>query len=255
LSCFDRDGADLWRVAVADDARRSPSHPTIDDVTVTTQAPCIVLDHAGPATSRHARARAKALAGTPVDPVSGRRAEAMTPTEVAATTAAFAAAATRVRALGRRPVLAVDDDGLLHRALASDAGPGARTRVLDVIAACAPCELCLIIEDLAPGGLDPSGGIEFARKALGVSSSTMLIAAGGTAAFQPLCQRRKGNSVDETGLALASAAWLVGRLEQFASVEVYGLVRTVADVTLDRAAVLSRARRLGLDGVVHAPRG
>jgi hypothetical protein len=56
-------------------------------------------------------------------------------------------------------------------------------------------------------------------------------------------------------LALASAAWLVGRLEQFASVEVYGLVRTVADVTLDRAAVLSRARRLGLDGVVHAPRG
>jgi hypothetical protein len=254
LSLLDHDGAELWRVAVSAEARRWPRQSTIDELTSSSEATWIVLDHAGPAASRHALERSVALVGTPLDPVSRRRARAMTDAEIAAVIGSFADAARRVRELGRRPVIAIDDDGLLHRALSYDPAAGARPRLLELIAACAPCELCLTIEDLCPGGLDPSAGIDFARQALTVSSSSMVIATGGTAAYDPLHSRRKGNSVDRTGVGLASAAWLVGRLDVTDPVDVFGLLRTSADAPMDRDAVVARAQRVGLAGIVQAPR-
>jgi hypothetical protein len=254
LSLWDKDGADLWRVAVSADARRSSQHATIDDVTSSSLATWIVLDHAGPATSRYALERSVALVDAPIDPVSRRQARSMTDNEVADVIASFSTAARRVRDLGRRPVIAVDDDGLLHRTLSLDPRAGARPRLLALLAACAPCELCLTIEDLSPGGLAPSDGIEFARQALEVSSSTMVVATGGTAAYGPLHTRRKGSSLDRTGLGLASAAWLIGRLDGAHPVDVFGLLRMGADDLVDREAVIARAHRLGLAGIVQATR-
>jgi hypothetical protein len=246
LVCRDRDGATLWRVAVRADGRRDPAQTVITDVVGASEgaaADGIVLDHAGPAASRHALERAVALAGTPVDPVSGRRARELSPVEVQDLIAAFAAAAVRVRAGGRRVVVAVDDDGLLHRALSPLGGAPDVDLVVRVIAACAPCDLRLVVEDLAPGGLDPAAGIAFARRAVAIAGADRVFAGGGTAAFDPLWSRRKGKSVDRSGLGLASAAWLIGRVE----VPVFGVVRGPVDV--DRVA--ARARGLGLAGVLH----
>lgn len=228
------------------DGRRAAGHACIDDVADLVTgivADTIVLDHAGPAASRHALDRPVALVGTPVDPVSQRRARPLDDHERTALIAAFADAAHRVRASGRRVVVAVDDDGLLHRALSPLGGPSDVEVVLRVIAACSPCDLRVVVEDLAPGGLDATAGIAFARRAVDVADATRVIAGGGTAAFDPLWSRRKGRSVDTSGLSLASAAWLVGRID----VPVLGLVRGAVDVDV----VTERARRLGLAGIVH----
>ncbi len=237
----------MWRVAVRADGRRSPQHATIDDVDHQTIADAIVLDHAGPASSRHAVERAVALVGAPLDPVSGRRARALLPFEVDAVIATWSAAAERVRASGRRAVVAVDDDGLLHRALSPLGGTPDADTVVGIIAACAPCDLHLTIEDLAPGGLDATAGLAFARRALAVAGATRVYAGGGTAAFDPLWSRRKGNSIDRSGLGLASAVWLSGCV----SVPVFGVVRGVVDVDVDVDVVTRRARGLGLAGVLH----
>jgi hypothetical protein len=251
LTCRDRDGANLWRIAVRADGRRAADHASLDDLPASLAAnrdgdvvaDTVVLDHAGPAASRHAVERSVALVGTPVDPVSQRRARPLDDDERSALIAAFADGARRVRASGRRVVVAIDDDGLLHRGLSPIGGAPDVELVLRVIAACAPCDLRLVIEDLAPGGLDASAGIAFARRAVDVAGATRIIASGGTAAFDPLWSRRKGRSVDTSGLSLASAAWLVGRL----AVPVLGLVRGTVDIEV----VMTRARRLGLAGVVH----
>gem|GEM_PF-1550577 len=242
-SCRDRDGAAQWRVAVRADGRRHPHHATVGDVDDRAVADTIVLDHAGPAASRHAVERAVALVDAPIDPVSGRRARALLPVEVDAMIAAWSAAAARVRTLGRRVVIAVDDDGLLHRALSPLGGTPDPDVVLRVIAACAPCDLRLTIEDLAPGGIDATAGIAFATRAVATAGATRVFAGGGTAAFDPLWSRRKGRSVDTGGLGLASAAWLPGRI----GVPVVGVVRGAVDVDV----VTRRARALGLAGVLH----
>jgi hypothetical protein len=242
-TCRDRDGGALWRVAVRADGRRAPDHATIDDVDADACATTIILDHAGPAASRHARARAVALCGSPIDPVSGRRALALDDAGRHQLLAVFADAARRVRAAGRHVVIAVDDDGLLHRALSPLGGAVDVEFLLRLIAACAPCDLRLVVEDLAPGGLDATAGIAFARRAIDAAGATAVIAGGGTAAFDPLWSRRKGRSVDASGLSLASAAWLVGRV----GVPVFGVVRGAADVDV----VTTRAQRLGFAGIVH----
>lgn len=229
------------------DGRRAPDHATIDDVDADAIATTILLDHAGPAASRHAVARAVALGGSPIDPVSGRRALALDDAGRQQLIAAFAEAARRVRAGGRRVAIAVDDDGLLHRALSPLGGAVDVDLLLQVIAACAPCDLRLVVEDLAPGGLDATAGIAFARRAIDVAGAAVVFAGGGTAAFDPLWSRRKGRSVDTSGLSLASGAWLVGRV----GIPVFGVVRGATDIDV----VTERAQRLGLAGIVHVDDG
>lgn len=247
LSCRDRDGGDLWRVAIRADGRRQPDHATIAGVDHAAIARTIVLDHAGPAASRHASDRAIALAGTPVDAVSGRRARTPTGGEQELLIAAWSDAAARARGLGHAIVIAVDDDGLLHRAVSPLEGAPDPDLVLAIIAACAPCDLRLTVEDLAPGGLDATAGLAFARRAIAVAGATRVFAGGGTAAFDPLWSRRKGQSLDRSGLGLASAGWLVGRVD----VPVHGVVRGDVDVDV----VTARGLALGLEGIVQVESG
>ena len=152
----------------------------------------------------------------------------------------------RLLATSREPdrvVVAVDDDGLLHTALSPLSSiPTRRDRVLTILAACAPCDVLLVIEDLAPRGLDPTAGIAFARDAVLITNAKRLYATAGTAWLPPLRDRKKGRSVDIEAHDLASAAWAVGRVD----VEVYGVVRTAAPLDL----VARKARQFGLAGFI-----
>lgn len=237
----------LVRLAVSPTGRRHPDQAVVDEASLAALpglASMVVLDHAGPAASRWSTERAVAVDEV-VDPASGRRARALDGAEWAALVDAFAAAARLVRAAGHAVVVAVDGDGLLHAALSPLQSPSRPERVLQVLAACAPCTPLLTIEDLAPGGLDASAGVAFAGAAIEAAKAPMLIATGGTAWLLPLLERRKGRSVDQTGLALASAGWCVGRV----AVPVVGVVRDDVDVDVALAA----ARRLGLAGVLFEP--
>lgn len=233
----------LVRLAVRADGRRHPSQAVVDaEGLATLPADAIVLlDHAGPVASRWSLERSVAVDAV-CDPVSGRRARAAADSEWSALVSAWMDAARLVRATGRVVAVAVDGDGLLHAALSPLQSPSRPDRVLAVLAACAPCIPLLTIEDLAPGGLDASAGVAFARAAVVAARATTLMATAGTGWLLPLRDRRKGGSVDETGLALASAGWCIGRVDA----TIVGVVRASVPV----AVAVAAARRLGLTGVV-----
>ena len=233
----------LVRLAVRADGRRRPTQAVVDDE-VLASLPAdtiVVLDHAGPAASRWSLERSVAVDAV-CDPVSGRRARAVADSEWSALVSAWKDAARLVRASGRLVGVAVDGDGLLHAALSPLQSPSRPDRVLEVLAACAPCIPLLTIEDLAPGGLDASAGVAFARVAIMAARATTIMATAGTGWLLPLRDRRKGGSVDETGLALASAGWCMGRVDA----SIVGVVRPGVPV----AVAVAAARRLGLTGVV-----
>lgn len=202
----------------------------------------VVLDHAGPAASRWSLQRSVGVDIT-TDPLSARKSAALDDDGWSAVVAAYAAAAAAIRARGGTVVVAVDDDGLLHAALSPLASsPPRADRVLEVLAACAPCDVLVVVEDLAPRGIDATAGIAFAASAVAAAQSRVLYATAGTAWLPPLRDRRKGRSVDDVGFDLSSAAWLVGRV----GVPVFGVVRSAASV----AALQVAAQRLGLAGIV-----
>ncbi len=159
----------------------------------------VVLDHAGPASSRGSLERALAVDAV-LDPVSKRRARAMTDDEWRATVSDYARCAGVVRAAGKDVVVAVCDDGLLHQALSPLLSPSQPERVLSVLRACAPCDVMLVVEDLAPGGLDATAGIAFAQQAVVTAQAMRVYATAGTA-WLP------------RAAPLASASWLIGRID------------------------------------------
>jgi hypothetical protein len=229
------------RKAVCDDGRRGPQHAVVSTCTVSA-GDVVVLDHAGPAASRWSLQRSAGV-DISTDPLSTRKSFALDDAGWAAVVAAYVAAAAAVRAQGGTVVVAVDDDGLLHAALSPLASaPPRPDRVLEILAACAPCDVLLVVEDLAPRGIDATAGIAFAKQAVATARSQVLYATAGTAWLPPLRDRRKGRSVDDVGFDLSSAAWAVGRV----GVPVFGVVRSAATV----AALQAAARRLGLSGLV-----
>jgi hypothetical protein len=236
-----------WRRwAVRSDGRRHPDHLVWSSNASVGAGDVVVLDHAGPASSRWSLERAVGVDIT-TDPLSSRRSLALDDHAWNELVAAYAAAAAAVRAQGATVVIAVDDDGLLHAALSPLASaPPRPDRVLEVLQACAPCDVLLVVEDLAPQGIDPTAGVAFAARAIAAAHSRALYATAGTAWLPPLRDRRKGRSVDDVGFDLCSAAWAVGRV----GVPVFAIVRAAAP-----AAMLElSAKRLGLAGVVHDER-
>lgn len=231
------------RVAVDTAGRRRADHAVVDADAAIVAGTVVVLDHAGPAASRWSPERAVGPHAC-LDPVSERRARALDDDGWRDIVVAFARAAAIVRDAGATVVVAVDDDGLLHTTLSPLAGPPQPQRVLEVLRACAPCDLLVVIEDLAPRGLDVTAGLAFANDAVVAAQAKRLIATGGTAWLGPLRDREKGKSADHEGFDLATAAWAVGRVTVD---EVWSIVRTRAD----DARVAARARRLGLHGVLR----
>lgn len=236
----------LLSVAVRGDGRGQAAAPCLDDESAALPGEAgdpIVLDHAGPRAAVWSTERVVGATDVP-EAETGRRPRPLDEGGWTALASRFADGAERARRAGRVPVLGVDDDGLLQCALSPRTGGGpdhARlARVLTIHRACGPIDVALCVDELCPGGLDATDGIEAAR-ALSAQGATVIYASAGTRAFAPLRHRRKGGSEGDPALALASAAWLVGRV----STRVFAVVWRG-----EAGALLTQARALGLDGVV-----
>ena len=233
------DGADLalFAAAVEPLGRRAPDMPVVDAELVRAAGTVVLaLDHAGPAAALWSPDRAVGPDGAP-EVRTGRTPRALDDAGWEAVTRAYASAAELAARGGVRCALVVDDDGLLHAALRAD--PSARARVLAIHAACGGVDVILAVEDLAPGGRDATDGIADAR-ALVAQGAKRIYAGAGTASLPALRRREKGTT---TGVAahLASAAWLVGRVDA----EIVAVVPHGDVDALGRAAAA-----LGLRGVV-----
>lgn len=235
---------DLWRVAVSSEGRRSPAAAVFNEVLA---AHCLrdglvpVLDHAGPAAALWSVERPLGPAAVK-ESVTGRLPLGLDDEGWTRVQGAFVVAAAWCHKLGLRPVIAVDDDGLLHAAVSPlMSHPPLPHRVRAIVAACAPCDLLLVVEDLAPGGLDPTAGVALARQLVDTAGATTLYATAGTVRLLPLKDRGKGHSVDVDGAFIASAAWCVGL-----GVPVVAVGASAASPH----RLLVRSRALGLHGVV-----
>ena len=236
----------LWPIAVRADGRRGATAGALDDralVLPGAEPDVIVLDHAGPCAASWSADRAVGAADI-AEVQTGRRPRALDDAGWRALIDAYAQAAAVVRAAGRALALGVDDDGLLQSALSPRTGGATAAdrlgRVLAIHRAVGPIDAALCVEELCPGGLDATDGIEVAR-ALVAQGARTIYASAGSRAFPPLLTREKGESVGDPALALPSAAWLVGRVA----------ARVVAVVPRgNRTELLPRARSLGLDDVL-----
>lgn len=241
----------LWTLAVREDGRRTADAPVVDDARLREAAArddvAVVLGHAGPEAGRWREARAVGPADVPA-PGSQRRPRALDEQGWRDVTDAFAQAASAAREAGVRLVLLdASDDGLLASALsplgAPDVDEDTRRRpllqVLDAVrAAGIEAGVVLTVEELAPGGVDPSAGVETARACVR-HGARLVVARAGTAWFPDLRSRPRRMGVDEPWLA--SALWLVDRVD----VPVYA-----AGPLVDEARALDLATTSGLAGVV-----
>ena len=240
----DVDDGDLWRLAVRGDGLRQAVAPLLnDDIAARCAAlgAIALLDHAGPATASWSIDRPIGP-GAVKESSSGRLPQVLDDDSWLPVVAAFAAAASICRRHGLRPVVAVDDDGLLHAAISPlMCHPPCPDRVATIVKACAPCDVLVVVEDLAPGGLDPTAGIALCKRLIDDAGATTLYATAGTVRLLPLKDRGKGSSVDVDGAFLFSAAWCVG----------LGLpVIAVGCSAAPAERLLRKAKALGLAGVV-----
>lgn len=241
----------LWTLAVREDGRRRANAPVVDARTLEQAAGrddvVVVLDHAGPEAGRWQETRALGPAEVPA-PTSGRRPRALDDAGWDDVVAAFARAGEACRAQGISLVLlGASDDGLFASTLSPlgfpDGSEDARRRPLlraleAVKASGVDVGVVLTVEDLAPGGLDPTAGIEIARAAVG-SGVSLVVARAGSAWFPDLHTRPRRMGEDEAWLG--SALWLVGRVD----VPVYA-----AGPVVDPERALAIARDAGLAGVL-----
>ncbi len=240
----DVSAGDCWRVAVSPEGRRDACAPLFDDELAALCAAAglvPVLDHAGPAAASWSIDRPLGPALVK-ESVSGRLPLVLDDEGWERLQRAFVTAAQRCRAHGLRPIIAVDDDGLLHAAVSPlMTHPPAPNRVRSIARACAPCDVLVVVEDLAPGGLDPTAGIALCRQLIADAAATTLYATAGTVRLAPLKNRGKGESVDVDGVFLDSAAWCTGL-----GVPVVAVGASAASPK----RLLQRARSLQLAGVV-----
>lgn len=213
-----------------------------------------VLDHAGPSTALHDKARPVGPS-TAVHVPTGRQPRALTPDEWTTLHAELLTAARALRAAGAPCITwAWDQDGLWHAArsplwvadAARAAYMDAMTAVLHTLCTDGKTAVALTVEDLAPGGLSPTEGVADAQAAA-AAGATCLYASGGTTAFAAMVHRplpapsAHHAPVDSGDAWLASPAWLVGRVP----CAVWG--QTCSDPSPHTDA---RAAALGLAGLV-----
>lgn len=241
----------LWTLAVREDGKRAANaavfEPDLLRTAATRDDVVVVLGHSGPDASRWREARAVGPAAVPA-PTTGRVPRALDPTGWDDVIGAFADAADACREAALKLVLVdASDDGLFASALSPlsfpNASPDVRRapllRAVDVVRARGlEVGVVLTVEDLAPGGIDPTAGVE-AAQACEAAGATLLFARAGTAWFTDLWQRPRRMGVDEPWIA--SALWLQGRVHT----PVYA-----AGPVVDEARALDIAREAGLAGVV-----
>lgn len=204
-----------------------------------------LLDHAGPAAATWSVDRPLGPAAIK-ESTTGRLPRVLDDDEFAGVVAEFKAAADAVRGAGVVPVVAALPDGLLHACCSPlMCLPPRQDRVVAVVAACAPCDVLVVVEDLAPGGLDPTAGVALAARLVEAARAQTLYATAGTVRLAPLLERDKGASVDVDGVFLSSAAWCVGRVG--VPVVAVGRSAATARVLKRRANALNLAGFLVVD--------
>lgn len=113
------------------------------------------------------------------------------------------------------PFLSVDEDGELAKIASPRTSPypDLNSRIDALLANFKPGQgVALTVEELCPGGLDPTDGIAIA-KAFEKAGAKFIIASGGTKDFPALKYRRTTQtSKAENYPWLASAYWLIGRV-------------------------------------------
>lgn len=215
-----------------------------------------LLDHAGPAAALWMRERPVGPSDV-AEPRTGRQPRALDASGWAAVSSAYAATASACRRAELPCVLGADNDGLLHAALSprTAAEPDHARRVARILemhevvsSACgAPVDVALVVEELCPGGLDATEGIN-AATALQARGVRRIYAGAGTAALPALRWRLKGGTARGAVHALHSAAWLRG-----VGVEVVGLVPEASRLTRldDQRDCAALGLTLGLTGVLQ----
>jgi hypothetical protein len=211
-----------------------------------------LLSHAGPSLMAWSKTRGVGPDDV-VTPFGGRRALALDAQGWAGVIEDFGRATAVCAQRGAHTiVLNAERDSLLGAALSPRYAPGwsdgQRHALLAAIVqrACAlgvQVGLLVVVEECAPGGLDPAGGVAAAEVAVEAGAS-FLIADARSAWFAM-------RGAEQSALqGLASAAWLVPRV----SVPVHAQVPAVA-ARSDLANVLARAKASGIDGVVIVEEG
>lgn len=241
----------LWTLAVREDGRRVPDAPLVEASALRAAAArddvVVVLDHAGPEAGRWQEARALGPADVPA-PVSGRRPRALDDAGWDDVIASFARAGAACREHGvALALIGASDDGLLASALSPLGFPGVSDeerrrpllRALDAVRdAGVEVGVVLTVEELAPGGLDPTAGVEIARACVAHGAS-LVVARAGTAWFPDLRSRPRRMGEDEPWLA--SALWLPSHVD---------VPVLAAGPVVELSRALALAQRSGLAGVV-----
>lgn len=249
--------ADVVLVPVAVEAagRRSVDAGTIADALPPIAAArkrgvpiSVVLDHAGPAAGLWAKDRPIGPGEVP-EPRTGRRPRALEDEEWAALAQQLEAAAAACAAHDVPCILGVDDDGLLHATLSPRSAPAlSAARRLELILALhravsrgagRAVDVLLMVEELCPGGIDPTDGIA-AATALVAQGARRIFASAGSAVLPSLRYRQKGRTTRGATHVLASAAWLAGRVD----------VQVLAVVPAWESGIEEQAQRMLVAGVV-----
>ncbi|MEI6805058.1 MAG: hypothetical protein WCK49_00955 [Myxococcaceae bacterium] len=141
--------------------------------------------------------------------------------------------------------LSVDEDGELAK-LASprtSSLPDLDSRIVALLKHFKPGQgVALTVEELCPGGLDPTDGIAIAQ-AFEKAGAEFIIASGGTSDFPALKNRRSTQTKkDENHAWLSSACWLIGRVK----------IPVFAQGSFEETEELvHRTKVCGLSGLVH----
>jgi hypothetical protein len=113
------------------------------------------------------------------------------------------------------PFLVVDEDGELAKIASPRTSPypDLQSRINALMSHLKPEQgVALTVEELCPGGLDPTDGIAIAQ-AFEKAGAKFMIASGGTRDFPALKYRRTTQTTKAENYAwLASAHWLIGRV-------------------------------------------
>lgn len=115
-----------------------------------------------------------------------------------------------------KPFLPVDEDGILAKLASPRTSnlPDLETRITALLEYFKPGQgVALTVEELCPGGLDPTDGILIAQ-AFEKAGAQFIIASGGTADF-PVLKYRRDTQIQKTPnhAWLSSACWLMGRVK------------------------------------------
>lgn len=240
----------LRELAVAESGRATRRTPVASDGWPGgwTSRDLPLLSHAGPSLMRWSSQRGMGPEDVPT-PFGGRRAAPLDNAGWSVVHDQFAHAASVCADRGAHTVVVdAGSDTLLGASLSpryAPSWPSGRGRelvssiVARVSSAVEQVGVLLVVEECAPGGLDPTGGIEAAQAAV-ASGAAFLISDARSAWF---AMRGAGQSALQ---AVASASWWAPRV----AVPVFAQVPSGAAAGAGLANVLARAKASGLDGVV-----